>query len=272
MPELPDIEVFRRLVERDCIGLTVSNIDVVDAACLVATTPALMTRRLKRHTLDGAARHGKVLFLRFGGAGVLAMHFGPAGSLGVVVGDAALPPYVRLRMDLSGGSQIAFADRRRIGRVQLAASLEASVAESQLGPDTLDPAFDATALARSLAGTRTPIKLALIDQSRLAGIGNTYSDEILFQARLHPARPARSLDAAETRSLMRSIRHVLRTAIACDPTQADFRERLPRSFLLPQRQPGGHCPRDETPLERMTLGGRTATFCSKCQAEVQTQS
>jgi formamidopyrimidine-DNA glycosylase len=71
---------------------------------------------------------------------------------------------------------------------------------------------------------------------------------------------------------MRSIRHVLRTAIACDPTQADFRERLPRSFLLPQRQPGGHCPRDETPLERMTLGGRTTTFCSKCQAEVQTQS
>ena len=74
-----------------------------------------MTRRLKRRTLDGAARHGKVLFLRFGGAGALAMHFGPAGSLGVVVGDAALPPYARLRIDLSGGSRIPFADRRRIG-------------------------------------------------------------------------------------------------------------------------------------------------------------
>jgi formamidopyrimidine-DNA glycosylase len=268
MPELPDIEVFRRLVERDCIGLTVSNIDVADAACLIATTTESITQQLRSYTLDGAARHGKVLFLGFGGAGVLAMHFGPAGSLGVVVGDAGLPPYVRLRMDLSGGTRIAFADRRRIGRVQLVASLEASVAESELGPDTLDPAFNAAALARTLAGTRTPIKLALIDQSRLAGIGNTYSDEILFQARLHPARPARSLDAAETRSLMRSIKYVLRTAIACDPTQADFRERLPRGFLLPQRQPGGHCPRDETLLERMTLGGRTATFCSKCQASL----
>jgi formamidopyrimidine-DNA glycosylase len=266
MPELPDIEIFRHLVERDCIGLTISTIDVVDTACLVATTPASMTRRLKRHMLDGATRHGKVLLLGFGEAGVLAMHFGPAGSLRVVAEDAALPPYVRLCMDLSGGSRIAFVDRRRIGRIQLAASLEASVAESELGPDALDPAFDATALARRLAGTRTPVKLALIDQSRLAGIGNTYSDEILFQARLHPARPASSLEASETRSLMQSIRHVLRTAIACDPTQADFRERLPRSFLLPQRQPGGHCPRDDTPLERMTLGGRTATFCWKCQA------
>ena len=265
MPELPDIEVFRRLVERDCMGLAVTNIDVADAACLVATTPASMTQRLKSGTLGGAARHGKVLFLGFSGAGVLAMHFGPAGSLGVVVRDAALPPYVRLRIDLSGGSRIAFADRRRIGRVQLVASLEISVAKWELGPDALDPAFDATALARTVARTRAPIKLGLIDQSRLAGIGNTYSDEILFQARLHPARPAKSLDGAETCSLMRSIRHVLRTAIACDPTQADFRERLPRSFLLPQRQPGGHCPRDETPLERMTLGGRTATFCSKCQ-------
>jgi formamidopyrimidine-DNA glycosylase len=268
MPELPDIEIFRRLVERDCIGLTVSTIDVVDTACLVATTPASITRRLERHRLERADRHGKVLFLGFGEAGVLAMHFGPSGSLGVIVGEAALPSYVRLRMDLSGGSRIAFLDRRRIGRIQLVASIEKSVAESQLGPDTLDRAFDAPALARSLEKTRTPIKLALIDQSRFAGIGNTYSDEILFRARLHPARPAKSLDAAETRSLMRSIRHVLCTAIACDPTQPRFRERLPRSFLLPQRQPGGRCPRDETPLERITLGGRTATFCPKCQASL----
>jgi formamidopyrimidine-DNA glycosylase len=268
MPELPDIEVFRRLVERNCIGLTVSNIDVVDAACLVGTTPASVTRLLKRHTLNGARRHGKVLFLDFGKAGVLTMHFGPAGSLEVVARAAALPPYVRLHVDLSGESRIAFIDRRRIGRVQVASSVEASVAESELGPDALDAAFGVAALAHSLAKTRMPIKLALIDQGRIAGIGNTYSDEILFQARLHPARAARSLETAETRGLMQSIRHVLRTAIACDPTEAAFRERLPPSFLLPQRQPGGHCPRDGTLLERMRLGGRTATFCPKCQASL----
>jgi formamidopyrimidine-DNA glycosylase len=104
-------------------------------------------------------------------------------------------------------------------------------------------------------------KLVLTDQSRLAGIDNTWCNEILFQARIHPATRAVELTAARTRTLFRSMRHVLQVAIDRDPLTDGFLTRLPSGFNLPHRHPGSHCPRCEAEQAQVALSGHTSTFC-----------
>jgi formamidopyrimidine-DNA glycosylase len=129
----------------------------------------------------------------------------------------------------------------------------------------MDEAFGVPEFARCLQGRRQAIKGTLMDQSRMAGIGNTYSDEILFQARINPAIPAGDLDSRRTGILFHAMREVLSTAIKLDPTTEDFRDRLPEDYLLPHRHPGGLCPRDGTELRQLKLAGHTTTCCPKCQ-------
>lgn len=267
MPELPDIEAFRALVQQHFVNDAVSRVVVSDPQCLEGVTAATVQRRLKGRAVQTTGRHGKYLFLGFGDTAVLVMHFGPAGSLRRVPAGEPQPDYVRFRLDFSGGDDLAYINRRRIGRVRLVDSIASFIEQAKLGPDALDPDFEYSDFAKLLAGRDQPIKVFLTDQSKLAGIGNTWSDEILFQARIHPAVRARTLDADQSRLLFNSIRRVLREAIDLDPISEDFLARLPAYFLLPHRHPGGHCPRCGTELERVSLGGHTSTYCPHCQKQ-----
>jgi len=265
MPELPDVEAFRAIVQRHFVKQSISRVIVSDPQCLEGVAAATVQRRLKGRAIQTTARHGKYLFLSFGNDMMLVMHFGPAGSLRRVPAGEEQPDYVRFRLDFSGGDDLAYVNRRRIGRVRLADSIASFIEQAKLGPDALDPDFEYSDFAKRLAGRDQPVKVFLTDQSKLAGIGNTWSDEILFQARIHPAVRARTLDAEQSRLLFNSIRSVLRTAIDLDPIGADFLARLPADFLLPHRHPGGHCPRCGTELERVALSGHTSTYCPHCQ-------
>ncbi len=268
MPELPDVECFRRLVHRYFQGAQVSHVEVADPASLEGTAAAAH-RHLKGHRLRDVGRHGKYLFLDFAEDTVLVMHFGPAGMLCFVPSGRDEPKYVRFRLDFANGERLAYVNRRRIGRVRLVESAAKFVEQSKLGPDALDPDFDCAAFQARLSGRKPATKLVLIDQSRLAGIGNTWSDEILFQARIHPATSALTLTAARTRVLFRAMRHVLEVAIDRDPLTDGFMARLPPDFILPHRHPGGHCPRCHAELERVALNGHTSTFCPHCQKTVR---
>jgi formamidopyrimidine-DNA glycosylase len=264
MPELPDVECLRRLVHRYFQGAQVSHVEVPDPASLEGTAAAAR-RALKGQRLREVARHGKYLFLHFAEDTVLVMHFGPAGMLCRVPSGQDEPKYVRFRLDFENQDRLAYVNRRRIGCVRLADSAARFVEHSKLGPDALDPDFDYAAFQARLSGRKPPIKRTLTDQSRLAGIGNTWSDEILFQARIHPATSALTLTAARTRVLFRAMRHVLEVAIDRDPLAEGFLTRLPANFILPHRHPGGHCPRCKGALERVALSGHTSTFCPRCQ-------
>ena len=189
MPELPDVEIFKRLVEQHCIGRVITRADVADPGSLESATAAALQRRLKGKGLASCRRHGKVLFVGFDDAGTLAMHFGTNGSLQHVPRDAEEPPYVRIQFEFAEGDRLAYINPRRIGRVSATDSAAAFIADQQLGPDALDPAFDEKALVAAIANRRQTIKAVLMDQARMAGIGNIYADEILFQARLHPPLP-----------------------------------------------------------------------------------
>ena len=193
------------------------------------------------------------------------MHFGTNGSLQFVARTQPDPRYARLSIVFQDGDRLAYVNPRRIGHVRLVDSAEAFIAETSLGPDALDPSLDEAAFAALLAGRRQPIKAVLMDQARVAGIGNIYADEILFHARLHPSIPAGTLSHGETRRLFDAMRFVLQTAVACGAGAEGFTDRLPKGFLLPERHAGGRCPRWGSSIEAIRSGGRTGYFCPNCQ-------
>ena len=195
------------------------------------------------------------------------MHFGPNGSLRYLTKDAPDPPCVRLRLDFEGGDRLAYLNPRRIGQVRLAHDAAAFVAAAGLGPDALDPAFDAAAFAAALDG-RQAVKTALTDQGRMAGIGNIYADEILFQAGIHPATPVRTLGDARRRRLFAAMKRVLQGAIDRRVGAEAGPAGAPADWLLTERRRGGRCPRCGTPLRVAKLGTRTGYFCPRCQPVV----
>lgn len=217
--------------------------------------------------LSSSSRHGKVLFATFEDGATLAMHFGTNGSLADVPRDDEEPPSTRLLFEFTDGDRLAYINPRRIGHVVVTDGVDAFITGQQLGPDALDTAFDDEAFGNALGNGRQAIKAVLMDQSRIAGIGNIYADEILFQARLHPGVITNTLDAATRRRLFNAMKHALRTAIDCGAGAENFTDRLPQGFLIPERHAGGHCPRCGTPLVIDKRGGRTSYHCPKCQPD-----
>ena len=193
------------------------------------------------------------------------MHFGMTGTLAWFEHEADDPPYDRVRFDFAGGGHLAYVNRRMLGRIGLADDADAFIRAEGLGPDALDPAVDLEAFTRATLGRRRDVKSVLMDQTLIAGIGNIYADEILFQARLHPKTPVTSLDERQRAELFRQIKQVLKTAIECGAGAEQFLERLPDHFLLPRREKGGKCPRCGSPIATLKVAGRTSYYCPRCQ-------
>ena len=177
-------------------------------------------------------RHGKYLLIALGKAGWLVMHFGTNGSLCHFRKEEDDPPYDRLRFDLGRDHHLAYVNPRLLGRVDLVADADAFLAEEKLGPDVLGARLRRAEFARLVALRTRDIKSVLMDQTVIAGIGNLYSDEILFQARIHPRTPADRLDLPALDRLFRTAKSVLRTAIRCGAGSEQMLDRLPRTFLL----------------------------------------
>jgi formamidopyrimidine-DNA glycosylase len=265
MPELPDVEIFKQLVEQNCLGRIIARVDVADPGIVEGVSIADLHRRLRGSGVRGCRRYGKHLIIDCGDAGSLAMHFGTNGSLRLIADAQPDLPYVRLTLVFQGGDRLAYINPRRIGCVRLVDSAAAFIAGADLGPDALDRAWDEAAFSALLAARSQPIKTVLMDQSRVAGIGNIYSDEILFQAGLHPGIVAATLDRDGSRRLFQVMRSVLRTAIECGAGAEGFTDKLPKDFLLPERHAGGRCPRCGGAIEAVRRGGRSGYFCPMCQ-------
>jgi formamidopyrimidine-DNA glycosylase len=265
MPELPDVELFHRLAEERGRGRAIEAAVISDPGSVEGVSAAAFKRRVEGQPIRSTARHGKHLFLVLGEAGAVAMHFGTNGALRFVARGEAEPAYTRLRLDLGQGESLAYVNPRRIGRVSLADSVADFIAAAELGPDALDPALDAARFKAMLRSGKRDVKTVLMDQALIAGIGNIYADEILFQARLHPAIAAASLEPAAAQRLFATLRRTLETAVECEAGAEHGAERVPKSFLLPERHRGGHCPRCGAALATLKQGGRTGYFCPHCQ-------
>jgi formamidopyrimidine-DNA glycosylase len=267
MPELPDVEIFKRLAERHGAGRIVARVSVCDPAMVRGVAAEELPRRLEGRRISACRRHGKVLFLEIEGDGALALHFGMNGALRYVARGEGEPGYVRVTLGLGEGDALAYLNPRRIGEVRLVESAARFIEDGGLGPDALDPALDRAAFDAALGDGRQAIKTVLMDQARIAGIGNIYSDEILFQAKLHPALDARALDKRARARLHAAMRQVLETAIACGAGAETFTGTLPKDFLIPERRRGGRCPRCGREIQMLKIGGRTGYYCPRCQKE-----
>ncbi len=258
VPEMIEVECYRR-VAAAALGRRIRAVKVVDDRyCRGATTARTLRAALVGRRFTEARRHGKLLVLETTGP-PLGLRFGMTGGL-VVDGAAALDrlrygpgrfdrAWVRFSVRFDGGGELLLHDPRRLGSVELAPD------ESAMGPDagTVTAAQLRAALTTRGPGPGPAVKARLQDQARLAGVGNLLSDEILWRAALAPQRPSGSLTTPELRRLHR---HLLATV-------AELTERggSHTGDLMPERRPGGHCPRDAAALRRDTVGGRTAWWC-----------
>lgn len=260
MPELAEVEAYRRLAA-NALGRRVDEVVAPDAWYLrggltaVTLADALVGRRLtdarrvgKLLLLD-TDRGGPVLGLRFGMSGRLLVD-GAAGVEGLLYTSGRdLERWDRFGLRFTDGGDLFIRDPRRLGGVEL------DPTEDRLGPDALT--VTAAELTGALAASQTPLKARLLDQARLAGVGNLAADEILYQAGLDPGRPARSLLPAEVGRLHEQLVMSLAGFIAGGGSHT--------GELQAQRRPGGMCPKDGTPLVRRTVGGRTTWSCPRHQ-------
>jgi formamidopyrimidine-DNA glycosylase len=265
MPELPDVELYKRYLDEHALRQTIERVAVNDARILGQLPAPAFIARLTGNRFEETRRHGKHLLVRLRRDGWLTLHFGMTGDLVYFQDRADDPPYDRVRFDFTGGRHLAYVNRRMLGRVGLADDADAFIRDEDLGPDALDPAFDLAAFEKAIEGRRRDVKSVLMDQALIAGVGNIYADEILFQARLHPHTPVASLDERERAELFRQLKVVLEKAIACGAGAEQALGRLPDDYLLPHRDKQGRCPRCGGPIATLKAAGRTSYYCPRCQ-------
>jgi len=260
MPELPDVEVFKRYLESTVLPKSITDVEVTDYTVLANTTQPALQRELVGNAFMSVQRHGKQLFLHTDGPAILAMHFGMTGKPVYYRQPEKKPEHPRVTFTLEEGYRLAFDCQRLLGRIHLLKDIDAFLRTHEIGPDALR--IDEGDFAEAIQNSRSGLKSLLMDQTRIAGIGNVYADEILFRAHLSPRHKAARLTPAQTTTLYRDMKYVLEQAIA---QQAD-RNRYPRTWLTPQRtkkSPG--CPRGCGPLRQGKVNGRTTYWCPKCQ-------
>ncbi|RSK43927.1 DNA-formamidopyrimidine glycosylase [Hymenobacter rigui] len=273
MPELPEVETYRRFLDELVVAETIAAFEVKDNHVL-AMSEEVLREALIGHTITGTSRLGKNCFLHLSSGQVLVFHFGMTGDVGAYRHEADAPRFTRVALHLVSGMRIAFVDPRKFGRIRLAESPEAYQKAKKLGPDAL--AITIEQLRTALSRRKTLLKPLLLDQHITAGLGNWIVDEVLFQAKIHPERIAATLTEAEFKRLHAAIQLVLKTAITHEATYRNF----PASFLIHAREwddsatPGTdkhlYCPRHPgTQIVKTYVGGRATYTCPRCQPEIQ---
>jgi formamidopyrimidine-DNA glycosylase len=260
MPELPDVEGFRRTLASCAQGHRVERVEVADPGVLRGVTAQRLKRELEGRRFAAPRRHGKWLIAPAGGPTVV-LHFGMTGGLVCRTADDPPGRFDRVVLTLDDGHQLRYHDQRKLRGLWLAAT-DADVDRilGEQGPDALS--LGRSELDTLLEGRRGRVKATLTDQSVVAGLGNLLGDEILWRARVHPKSRTRDLGPDERRRLHTAMRGVLRTSVRAGQVP-------PRpSWLTGHRDdPDPHCPRCGRPLRRAKIAGRTSTWCPRCQPE-----
>lgn len=264
MPELPDVQVFREYVDATSLHVPIVAVHVDAEHELDGVSARSVAATLRNRTLEGTARHGKHLFIALGGSPArwLRLHFGMTGGLRAWSGEGGPDPaHVRLRIGLEGGRKLAYLCTRRLGAIGLVESPDETIEELELGPDPLEDDVGRDRFGEILGAHSGRIKTTLMDQKVLAGLGNVYTDEILFQAGVPPEARIPDLDSTVMQEIHRVMRRVLRKAIRVrvDP------ERMPRRWLLPRRDDGRACPRCDGQILKVEVGGRPTFVCDRHQ-------
>ncbi|MFP4473122.1 MAG: Fpg/Nei family DNA glycosylase [Candidatus Omnitrophota bacterium] len=263
MPELPDVETFTRYFNRTAVRKKVADIKVNHKKILDGGSEHAL-RSFKGKSFVKASRYGKYLFAPTKNKQdeMMYLHFGMTGYLEYGKQDQLDTDHDRMDIFFQNGNKLAFSNQRMLGRAGKTQSIEKFRREKDLGPDAMD--IEKQEFISAFKKTRGKIKSALMNQSLLAGIGNVYSDEILFQAGIFPGVSPQDLSAKQLGTLHTVMRRVLRVTVR---HQADPR-RFPRGYLTRYREEGRSCPgKCPGKIKTAKFSGRTAYFCPHCQPQ-----
>ena len=268
MPELPEVETIKNELLPHVKGGRITDVEIMRPATVRGMAPEEFKGCLTGRQIINVERHGKYLVFDLDNGGHLAMHLKLSGSLWVKKSESEVPNYIKAVITLDDGEKIFFRDPRGFGRMWLMRDLSDIL--SKLGPEPLSPDFTPEVLAERLDSKGAPIKSVLIDQAVIAGIGNMYADEILYDAKIDPRRAAFSLSLAETERIYKAIKRILPQAITSKgaSVQDYFRpsgEEGMEQFnfkVAHQRKATCNC---GGPIERIVVRGRGTYYCPNCQ-------
>jgi formamidopyrimidine-DNA glycosylase len=270
MPELPEVETIARGLRQRLPGLVISSVRCRFTGVIVADA-GCFRRSLRGAAVEGVARHGKYLFLRLSGGLDVAVHLRMTGQV-LLLPRRMLPDrHTHLEVFFRGsGDKLVFRDVRKFGRCELlTGGIGRFVREKRLGPDALT--VKSGHLWSRLQGTRRGLKAALLDQGVLAGLGNIYTDEVLFRCRLSPLRPAAALTRRQTERLTETIHELLREAIRRKGTSiSDYVDPQGarggfQHVLMVYGREGSPCPRCGAAIVKSRVAGRGTWSCPHCQ-------
>jgi formamidopyrimidine-DNA glycosylase len=273
MPELPEVETIRRQLAPKVAGRTIVDVQVLDPLWCAPADPQEVERALRGRRIERLGRRGKYLLLELEGERFCVMHLRMTGNLLWAKPDDGDPPYLRARIVVDGGGRLLFCDLRRFGTGIVIDGAEAldEYLGSRLGPEPLEPSFTTEALRRQASGRKAPVKAFLLDQSRIAGVGNIYADEALFRARIHPLKPAGRLRREELERLRAGIVAALEVGIESSGASIDrYRDangdegKMQDRFLVHRRE-GQPCPRCGAAVVKLRAAGRGTYVCPRCQ-------
>jgi formamidopyrimidine-DNA glycosylase len=271
VPELPEVETARRQAERHLRGRRILAVATVpDPIVFQGVTPRRFAAALRGRRVVAVRRRGKHLWLELDQRPWPLFHFGMTGSFALYRDDAERPRFWKAELRVEGGWRLALADPRRFGRLRLQRDPESERPLAGLGFDVLDALPPGREIAAVLERRGAAIKSVLLDQSLFAGVGNWIADEVLYQARLDPRRPASSLTAAEIGRLRARLRAVVRRAVEVG---ADA-DRFPRTWLFHHRWGRATGARTATGelIAHLTVGGRTTAWVPSRQSQRRRRS
>jgi formamidopyrimidine-DNA glycosylase len=291
MPELPEVETVARQLEPELEGHRIEHLEVLDPRWSRPVPPERFGAEVSGATIEGLGRRGKYLLLALDGERTLVMHLRMTGNLVLVEGEEVLDPsegrllyqgerttesrHLRARFVLDDGRELWFTDPRRFGEAFLIANADLPERFSRLGVEPLSDEFTPELLGEVAAGRTAPLKSFLLDQTRIAGVGNIYADEALYRARLHPLSPAGSMKPEHLEALRDAVVDALQAGIdAGGSTIDDYRDgrgekgTMQEKFLVHTRE-GEPCPDCGGEIQRIVVGGRSTYFCPHCQVRLR---
>jgi formamidopyrimidine-DNA glycosylase len=266
MPELPEVECVRRGILEEFLGQRVKSVWSRDTGHLLEAN-SLALKKIAGMRLQGVERRGKFLLWRMERFQFL-VHLGMTGVWSV---SSPRQKHTRLELVFEDGRTLSYTDPRQFGSLCLLDSTQELLRWTSLGPDAIDDSFSPNYLLVATRNSKVEAKVWLMDQKRVAGIGNIYASEALFRAHVHPKRPANSLSENECRLIVRETKKVMNLSIKNRGTTfSDYRQTNGRggsfqNFLRVFQKSGQPCPTCGKSIEQIVQGGRSTFFCSHCQ-------
>lgn len=257
MPELPDVEIFKREAKKALLH-KINVVKILDDK-VVAQSPKKFNTLLTDHAFTKLKRKEKYLFLYANEFAIVSIHFGMTGYLQYLPEEEADPDYTAVQFIFDNQHKLDYISKRKLGKLEVVNDEQRFLQEKDVGKDAFD--IEEEEFIKAIKSKSSTIKSALMDQSAIAGIGNVYSDEILYQAQINPMMMVKELNRRQLKNLFYYTKSVLNTAIEREVDITKF----PEHYLIRHRKAKARCPVCNGPIKSVKVNGRSCYYCENCQ-------